>query len=75
MVEVNAMLMRIKPGQQRRQRRPAHTHGNITIDKSSRFRSQPINIGSVHDVVTKEAEVSVTVIICQNHDHVGAVVQ
>jgi len=70
MIEVDAMLVRVKAGENRRQRRSADTHRYVAVPVDRRLRSQPVDVRRVDQVVAHEAEIAVRLVIGQNENHV-----
>ena len=71
-VEMDAVLMRVEAGQQRRQRRPAEAHGNVAGRIASGHTGQTVDVRSMHEVVAEKTEIASGLVVREDHDDVRA---
>ena len=64
------MLMRIKPGQQRRQTRAAQRRRHVAVREDGPLARQSIETRRQDDLVPHEAEVAPVHVVADHHDDV-----
>ena len=72
MIEVDTVLMRVQPSQQRDQRRTTDAAGHITVSESRRAGGKSVEVWRMDAFIAHEAKVRPGVIISNDVNDVGA---